>query len=231
MPDRPVARSLLRWTGALTLAACASQSPEAVQDLPRLTPGIFLEENRAVPPEGTTLRPVIDRGIALTKRSEGFVGHLYNDAAGYCTVAYGHLLHLSRCDGQAEEVPFKPSVPEPRGAQLLITDLGSAQYAVMQYAVAELTDTQYAALVDFAYNVGGRNLSQSRLLKLVNRRQFDDVPTEWRKWVQANGKTFPGLVERRERELQLFFDGNLPESREVPAEGFAPQLIDIRVGG
>lgn len=223
-------RSRAALCTVLVLAACASPTTVSFPDLDKPVPGIFLDTTRAALPQGFVLRPVYDKGLTLTKVSEGFVPRLYNDPAGYCTIAYGHLIKKRRCDG-SEPREFFPQVSEPRGTALLVEDMATAQYAVMTMVrdSASLTDGQYAALVDFTFNVGTENLRRSTLLRLVNARKYDQLPREWSKWVLAGGKTYPGLVTRRARELDLFFEG-LPHMRAAPPAAETEALIDIRVG-
>jgi lysozyme len=224
-------RGVLALCSMLGLAACSSLTGDTYADLDKPVPGIFLDEARAAFPEGFQLRQVSDKGLTLTKVSEGFVARLYNDPAGFCTIAYGHLIKKRRCDG-TEAAEFRPHVSEVRGAELLVDDMAMAQYAVMTLvrASANLSDGQYAALVDFTFNVGATNFKKSTLLKLVNARKLDLVPHEWGKWVLADGKPYPGLVTRREGEIQLFFDG-MPRPRAAVPEGEEGKPIDIRVGG
>ena len=194
-----------------------------------LTPGIFLEPPaRAVLPAGVELRPVSTKGIALTKRSEGFRGRLYNDAAGYCTIGYGHLLKKARCNG-TEPREYRDGITEPEGEELLRTDMRTPQIAVMELVSTELNDTQFAALCDFVFNVGRGNFSSSTLLKRLNAGRFDDVPFQLRRWVYAGGKQLAGLKTRREREIELFFDGiGIPRAVPSPDEDLSP--LDIRTG-
>lgn len=194
-----------------------------------LTPGIFLEpEERAVLPEGVELREVYPKGIALTKLSEGFRGRLYHDAAGYCTIGYGHLLKRARCDGTEPE-DLRDGITEPQGEDLLRTDMARPQISVMQLVEADLTDGQFAALCDFVFNVGSGNFRASTLLRRLNARRFDDVPFQLRRWVKAGGRELPGLKARREREIELFFDGiGIPRAAPPPTEELS--LIDIRTG-
>ena len=155
------------------LAGCQQTDTEKYPTVDRLTPGIFLEPaERAALPAGVGLRKVYDKGLDLTRESEGFVSHLYNDAAGYCTIAYGHLIKLKRCDGSESE-EFQEGVSESRGTELLSEDMGRAERAVMTAVDVDLTDGQYAALCDFVYNVGGGNFKRSTLLKVVNAGEFD----------------------------------------------------------
>ena len=194
-----------------------------------MTAGIFLEpEERAVLPAGMELRPVYARGIELTKLSEGFVGELYNDAANYCTIAYGHLVKLAPCDG-TEPPAFLDGVTQKEGTELLVEDMGTAQVAVMTMVDVDLTDSQYAALCDFVFNVGSGNFRRSTLRKVLNAGDFDGVPFQLRRWVKAGGRELPGLVTRREREIELFFDG-LPVARAAPPPDVEVEPVDIRAG-
>lgn len=221
-------RSTLLIVGiAGTVLGCATTGQYETVDRPPA--GIFLEtQQRAALPEGVILREVFERGLNLTKVSEGFVAKLYNDAAGYCTVGYGHLIKKAKCDG-SEPAEFKPIVPEPRAAQILTEDMKDARIAVMLAVKVELTDAQFAALCDFVFNAGGGNFRKSTLLTVINRKEFDRVPAQFRRWTLAGGQTFAGLVTRREKEIELFFDGK-PTPRAAPMEGEDLSPIDMNVG-
>jgi len=214
---------------AVLILGCDRNGGSDFPTMDRMTAGIFLDDpERGLLPPGVELRSVYDRGIDLTKTSEGFVSNLYNDAAGYCTIAYGHLLKRSNCDG-TEPPHFLRGVTEPQGAELLIEDMAGAQVTVMTSVEADLTDGQYAALCDFVFNVGSRNFRSSTLLKVVNAGDFPSVPFQLRRWVFAGGREFPGLKTRRENEIELFFDG-LPIPRVAPPAEMDLEPIDIRTG-
>ncbi len=217
---------ILTSLGVLT--ACSTmQTTESVDDA--LTPGIFLDlEVRAALPPGVELRNVYAKGLDVTKASEGFRTRLYNDAAKYCTIAYGHLIKRAPCNGEEPE-EFRRGVTEPQGAELLVSDMEKARLSVMTLVTADLSDGQYAALCDFVYNVGGGNLKTSKLLQAVNANEFERVPFQFRRWTMAGGKEWPGLKARREREIDLFFDG-MPKPRAAPPFGEDLSPIDIRVG-
>jgi GH24 family phage-related lysozyme (muramidase) len=195
-----------------------------------MTAGMFLEEvtERAVPPEGVQVRAVYPRGLALTKDSEGFRGDLYNDAAGYCTIAYGHLVKKARCAG-TEPAEFLAGVSRPVGERLLVSDMTSVRWAVQRMTARPLSNGQFAALCDFAFNVGSTALRESTLLRRVNEGQDAEVPAQFRRWVLAGGRELPGLRSRREREIELYFDG-LAVPRAAPALGEDLAPIDIRTG-
>jgi GH24 family phage-related lysozyme (muramidase) len=135
---------------------------------------------------------------------------------------------MDSCDG-TEPREFRRGITEKQGTQLLIKDMERARWSVTAMTSVHLTDGQYAALCDFVYNVGGTNLRKSTLLKLVNQRQFDRVPAQLRRWVIANGREVRGLKARREREIELFFEGvPIPRAAPLPGEDLSP--IDVRAG-
>ena len=222
--------TLIILTGAVALTwTCRHIDTTAYLSVNKITAGIFLEpEERAVLPPGVELRGIYDKGLQLTKDSEGFRSHLYNDAARYCTIAYGHLVNLAPCDGSEPE-HFLDGVTEPEGADLLRDDMEIAERVVLTAVDVELSDGQYAALCDFVYNVGGGNFRRSTLLKVVNRNDFDEVPFQLRRWVKAGGRELAGLNKRREREIELFFE-NLEIPRALPPADVDLSPIDIRQG-
>ena len=214
----PAAAPML--AGLVTVLTCAATGPcdatatepsRILQLLGAIAPGI-LREPQTKSTSTTPLREMNATGLKLTKVSEGYVPQLYEDAAHFCTIAYGHLLRQARCNpGDRKEYPGR--IEEPRGAALLVDDMARAQRAVMDLVKVPLTDGQYAALCDFTYNVGSANLKRSTLLKAINAGNHARVPSQLRRWTQAGGVTFRGLQTRREREIVLYFDGRpIPKS-------------------
>ena len=220
--------------GRAVVEVCAASGPcgdaqqaAAPLELPEsMTPGILLEpEDKSPLPR--PLRPVYDKGLRLTKLSEGFVPRLYNDAARFCSIAYGHLVKRAPCN-RTEPPEFLRGMSEPAGGRLLVTDMARAQRAVMAMVKTPLTDGQYAALCDFTYNVGSGNLQRSTLLKAINANEMHRVPSQMRRWTLAGGKELRGLKVRRERELALFFEGGAIPKAVVPGEVETP--LDVRAG-
>jgi lysozyme len=194
-----------------------------------LTSGELLNpQSKGGIPAGVNLRAIYPSGIHLTKISEGWIPNLYDDAAKYCTIGYGHLVKKAPCDG-SEPVEFRNGLTLGRGEQILLSDLASSQYSVMTSVRIRLTDGQFAALADFVFNVGSSNFRQSTLLTVVNQSEFDYVPDQFRRWILAGGKRWDALATRRDREIDLFFDG-LPKKRGPVKRRFDLSQIDIREG-
>jgi lysozyme len=221
--------SLALLASILPCCACLRGRHAKFPQVNQSAPGIFLDTDFTLPAaKAIDIREVPQTGINLTKKSEGFRGHLYNDAAHYCTIAYGHLVKKAHCDG-SEPDDFRKGLTEPVGANLLTADMSVVRRAVSALVNVDLTDGQYGALCDFVYNVGAKNFSKSTLLKVVNDEDEDRIPAQFRRWVLANGKQFSALKLRREREVKLFFEGR-PFPKGLPPEGEPVSLIDIRKG-
>jgi GH24 family phage-related lysozyme (muramidase) len=217
---------------ALLVSGCATR-PASPDDYPTdpeaRAPGIFDDlGSKAVLPAGMTLRPIPAKGLAATKKGEGWRNRLYNDVAGYCTIGYGHLIKHARCDG-SERADWQDGITEHDGEELLVTDMKDAQIAVMLAVTVALTDTQYAALCDFVFNVGPSAFRRSTLLKVVNAGQHDQVANQLMRWSIAGGKPVQGLVNRRKSEIELYYDGILA-ARAVPPAGMDMSPIDVTRG-
>ena len=233
----PSIRSFANLTvAALTVAVLASgcaTRPAQPGDYPTYTdaqaPGIFDDlGSKAVLPSGMTLRPIPPKGLAATKKGEGWRNRLYNDVAGYCTIGYGHLIKRARCDG-TEQADWQDGITEAEGEELLIKDMADAQIAVMLAVTTKLTDMQYAALCDFVFNVGAGAFRKSTLLKVVNAGQHDQVGNQLMRWTMAGGKEVPGLLNRRKHEIELYYHDTLA-SRAVPPGGMDMSPIDVTRG-
>jgi lysozyme len=148
-----------------------------------------------------------DNGARFIGRFEGFRAHLYNDAAGHCTIGYGHLVHLGNCNG-SEPAEFKRGISEGQAEELLRKDAQTAADAVRHSVHVPLNQHQFDALVSFVYNLGAGAFESSTLLKDLNARNFGAVPGQLEEWVHAGGAVLPGLVTRRKAEARLFTTGH-----------------------
>ena len=145
-------------------------------------------------------------GAAFIGRFEGFRAQLYDDAAGHCTIGYGHLVHHGPCNG-SEPAEFVAGITEPRAAQLLQQDASAAAAAINRSVTVPLSQHQFDALVSFVFNVGTGAFGGSTLLRRLNAGEHAAVPTELNKWVNAGGQRLQGLVNRRAAEGALFSNG------------------------
>ncbi len=148
-------------------------------------------------------RELSAEGLAFIAQHEGFRPALYSDAAGHCTIGYGHLVHRGRCDG-SEPAELRAGLSEEAARQLLAEDAQIAVAAVRDAVMVPLTQPQFDALVSFAFNVGAGAFRRSTLLDKLNSGDYAAVPTELLRWVYAGGQKLQGLVNRRIDEGRLF---------------------------
>jgi lysozyme len=88
-------------------------------------------------------------------------------------------------------------------AQVLLDD-AHAIADVRRLMKVPLTQGEFDALVDFAYNCGGMNLAHSTLLRLLNQGLYDKAADQFECWDKANGQVMAGLLRRRQAEEQEF---------------------------
>lgn len=138
---------------------------------------------------------------------EGVRGELYNDVAGLPTIGVGHLLTKSELASgkisiDREMVRYREGLSNEQIDKLFKQDISAYEKAVTRYVIPFLTQQQFDALVSFAFNVGIGAFRRSTLVRLVNKVQYDDVPAQLRRWIYSAGKTWDGLVARREVEIK-----------------------------
>jgi GH24 family phage-related lysozyme (muramidase) len=159
-------------------------------------------------PSAKTAMAISKNGIDLIKSFEGFVANPYNAPEGNCTVGYGTLLHLGKCDGRASEQPYAGGISEEKATQLLADEATRAAKVINDNVKVALNQNQFNALASFVYNVGSGSFTSSTLLKVLNKGDYNAVPAELKRWTKANqnGKMIdlPGLVKRRAAEADLF---------------------------
>jgi lysozyme len=143
-------------------------------------------------------------GVALVKEFEGLHLTPYLCPARYWTIGYGHVRTVRQ--GMV--------ITQEQAAQLLDDDLRIAERAVARMVQVPLTDNQFAALVDFVFNVGTPNFERSTLLQLLNRGWYEQVPAQFARWNRAAGEEMGGLARRRAAEARLW---NTPDEPAFPS--------------
>lgn len=94
-------------------------------------------------------------------------------------------------------------ISEGEAEKRLAAKLATFCAKVEQYVKVDITDDQFSALVDFAYNAGAANLKGSTLLAKLNAGN-SDVSSEFERWHFSGGVSLNGLIERRKAEAALF---------------------------
>lgn len=135
-----------------------------------------------------------DLGIDLIKRFEGCRLEAYVCPAGKLTIGFGHTGDV--IDGQ--------TITHDEAEELLRADLVSREESVGAHVVVPLTQGQFDALVSFVYNVGAGAFVWSTLLKKLNAGDYAGAALEFQRWNRGGGKVLPGLVARRQAEMERF---------------------------
>jgi lysozyme len=156
---------------------------------------------------------VNDNGIELIKAFEGWRAKAYRDPVGIWTIGYGHTSMAGEPTVTAGLV-----ITKQQGDEILRRDVALFARGVKKPLTVKLNDNQFSALVSFAYNVGLGAFKKSSVLKAVNTKNFDAVPSRLKLWNKAGYRVLPGLVRRRQAESDLFM---LPPKKTVQSDSEA----------
>lgn len=103
-----------------------------------------------------------------------------------------------------ENGTFTEGITKLEAERLLRKDVCFAERAVLRLIKVPLSDGQFDALVSFTFNLGSGSLQRSTLRRKLNRAEYDSIPNELMRWVNAGGRRLKGLVRRRAAEAELF---------------------------
>lgn len=143
-------------------------------------------------------------GLALIQQHEGFRARPEPIPGGDWVVGYGHV----RVGEAGKQVTRKEA------AELLAADLAPVERTVNERVKVALTQSQFDALVSFAFSIGTDAFVRSQVLRRVNAGEF--VPAAcamdaWRKSEITGELEIAGaLVRRRAAEKALFLQ-DLPQ--------------------
>lgn len=143
---------------------------------------------------GVNNMEISQEGISLIKKFEGCRYESYKCAAGVWTIGWGSTKGVS--EGMV--------ITHDRAEALLIEDLAVYEEEVNKAVTVDIDQCMFDALVSWTFNLGGANLNASTLLKVLNAKDFENVPEQIKRWNKAGGKVNEGLIRRREAEALLF---------------------------
>lgn len=133
-------------------------------------------------------------GLRLTERFEGDVLTAYQDQRGIWTIGYGHTA----------DVHPGETITQEQAVAYLEADIATAAQCVNESVTVKLTQPQFDALVDFAFNAGTGNFRRSTLLRDVNAGRFPAALAQFDLWDHCGGIVDAGLLRRREAEASEF---------------------------
>lgn len=149
-------------------------------------------------------------GLAIVKAFEGCYLTAYQDPVGVWTIGYGTT--------GAEAKPGR-KITQAQADEFLRQDMEHFEQHVEKRAKVPLAQSQFDALVSWAYNTGGP--ATATLWKKLNAGDFEAVPDELLRWDKAGGKKLAGLTRRRQAEATLF-RGDIPSACKIAGIAVPP---------
>jgi lysozyme len=137
---------------------------------------------------------ISQKGLEIIKRHEGLKLEAYMCPAGVWTLGYGTtkgIVQGMSCTIKAAEA-------------MMERDVSYFAAKVADLVKVPTTQSQFDALVSFAYNVGSKAFADSTLLAKLNAGDEDGAAAEFLRWIKGGGKVLPGLIKRRREERDLF---------------------------
>jgi lysozyme len=151
---------------------------------------------------GTADMDISPAGLSLIRGEEGLRLTPYKDTAGYWTIGYGHKI--------VQGDPYHPygaikSISADQAETQFQSDVQNlAANYVRQYVTVPLTQSQFDALTSLVFNIGGSNFGTSTLLQKLQLQDYNGAAGQFGRWIYAGGKKDPVLINRRNREMQIF---------------------------
>ena len=137
-------------------------------------------------------------GLHLTEQFEGVRLTAYPDpgtGGDPWTIGYGHT---------GADIHAGLTITQAQAEEYLRQDVQKAAANVNAHVKVKITQDEFDALVDFAFNCGCGNLDTSTLLKKLNAGDHEGAAQEFLKWDMAGGHHMAGLLRRRQAEAALF---------------------------
>ena len=118
------------------------------------------------------IRTVPEAALELIRTFEGCRLARYHDCVGFPTIGYGRLLAREK----EADLSRWPVIGSATADTYLAEDVRTTARSVAKLITASLTDGQYAALIDFLFNLGAGQLQISTLRAVINRGEVSEAP-------------------------------------------------------
>lgn len=105
--------------------------------------------------------------------------------------------------GTTENVRIGDTTTPPKALQRALADVSKYEGAIKKCVTVPLTQNEYDAYVDLAYNIGTSAFCGSTLVKKLNAGDYEGACNEILKWDKFKGKPLRGLTLRRQKERDL----------------------------
>lgn len=140
------------------------------------------------------------QGLQFIQEQEGYSEAVYLDIPGNPTGGWGHLL----TEEEKAKWPVGTVLSEGEWLLILEADVEQAENDVNSLVTVPLSQSQFDALVDFVFNLGGGALERSTLLEDLNDGRYNAAAAQLPLWDHAGGRVVKDLEERRLAEQRMF---------------------------
>ena len=146
------------------------------------------------------------------------------DGTQLYSIGLGHQIQPNE-----SQLMFK-SLTDAEILELFKKDITAINNSMNKVIKVPLNKNQRLALLSLRYNIGEGAFNDSTLLKFVNAGNFTGAALRFAEWRNSEGKVVQGLVNRRERERNLFstpvgqktiFAQSAPVKKETPPINFS----------
>lgn len=114
------------------------------------------------------------------------------------SIGLGHQIQPNESD-----LMFR-SLSDAEILEIFKKDIEKINSSLNKVIKVPLNKNQRLALLSLRYNIGESAFNDSTLLRFVNANNFTGAALRFAEWRNSEGKVVQGLVNRRERERNLF---------------------------
>ena len=145
-----------------------------------------------------TAQTLSTNGLQRIKTREGFSAVKYPDPpnSGKFSVGYGHQIQ----SGESYD-----TIDEGTASMLLLQDIQTAENTVNGNVSAELTQSQFDALVSFVYNIGSGAFVNGSVPEKLNNGNFQGATDTMQLYTNSGGQRSSALITRRNSEVAQFY--------------------------
>lgn len=131
----------------------------------------------------------------LIRQFEGLRLTAYHCPSGIMTIGYGHTKDVR--EGQ--------TITQFQAEQLLKQDIAQVE-EYLNTINLPFTQNQFDALTSFIFNIGPSAFQSSTLFSIIRLNpDSPEIATQLRRWIYSRGQILPGLQQRREAEVKLYY--------------------------
>lgn len=143
---------------------------------------------------------------------EGCVLKAYQDVVGYWTIGIGSRFHPDGSDVKKGDI-----ITRQQAEQYVQHFLDNEENKIASVLTTTVSQRQWDAMVCLTYNIGVGGFLHSSVLKSINIKpgisNVTNIVHNWKKWDQAGGRINNDLLQRRNEELVIYFEGQMTLSQ------------------